>query len=106
MAKRARELEWKFRCDAVILMGDFNETVAGEPYRTLVSVGLADTWLPGSQSVASFHGWIGPRASEDRIDWILLRGKLVSKRSFLSVDKFDSSFWPSDHFPLAVDLAE
>ncbi len=85
-------------------MGDFNEASGSQPHRTLVAAGLADTWQAGSESVASFHDWKGPRPSQERIDWILHRGKLQCVRSFLAVEKFESAFWPSDHFPLVVDL--
>jgi endonuclease/exonuclease/phosphatase family metal-dependent hydrolase len=92
-----------------ILVGDFN--CAGGNSRAhdifVKEGGLTDTWPQAAQRINetlnSFHGYESPRNAGERIDWILLRGKAqVSRAEVLNFS--EDGQYPSDHFPVMVEL--
>ncbi|WP_434443347.1 endonuclease/exonuclease/phosphatase family protein [Lentzea sp. E54] len=81
----------------VVLTGDFND-VPGSPVHTILTAGLADTWLAGPRTTpayGTFHGF-GPLVPDGpRIDWILTRGVTVEAAAINTYHR-DGQF-PSDH---------
>lgn len=89
--------------EAVVLVGDFNDVPGGEVHRLLLQA-LDDAWLSAplrEGPAGTFHGF-GGRA-ERRIDWVLVRG-LRARRAWTVAEAVNGRY-PSDHFPLVVELA-
>ena len=92
-------------CSA-ILTGDFNASKRSRVYKTLTQDGqLLDTWRqanPGARDQATSHGFGNPRARAC-IDWVLVSPSLHVLSA--TVDTFtQSGRYPSDHFPLRVEI--
>lgn len=86
----------------VVLTGDFNtlpDTTAYVEFKGL----LQDAWISAAKRTGpegTFHGFTGQ--PQKRIDWILVRDLKVNRMRV--VDSHENGRYPSDHFPLAVEL--
>lgn len=103
----AERIATQWADDALLLLGDFNaEPLDAPPYATLRAAGLSDAWevaAEHSELSGTFHGFSGPSAGQSRIDWVLFRGPFRSARAAVVADGQDGEY-PSDHFPVVVDL--
>ena len=86
----------------VILAGDFN-CGPDTPVHAKLTANLHDSWVDAtshSGPAKTFHNFTGK--PDQRIDWILSRGfKALAVRT---VTTHDGARYPSDHFPVVVDL--
>lgn len=88
--------------EIVIVTGDFNTTPDSRVHEMLTAK-LTDAWIAASQRSgpeATFHGFTGQ--AERRIDWILSRG--LKAESAKTVTTQAAGRYPSDHFPVVVEL--
>lgn len=86
----------------VVLTGDFNTTPDSQTHALLTSV-LTDARLSAPEHTgpdATFHNFTG--VPDRRIDWILSRG--FTAVSADTVTTHDGPRYPSDHFPVVVEL--
>lgn len=89
----------------VIVTGDFNAAPGSPEYGVLTGPEspLADTWQSAGRRVGTdygtFHGYRGPTAGGDHIDWILSSGALEVDAVGVNPYARDGEY-PSDHFPL------
>jgi len=87
----------------VILAGDFNCS-PDTPVHAKLTTNLHDAWVEAasrSGPAKTFHNFTGK--PDQRIDWILTRGfKALAVRT---VTTHEGVHYPSDHFPVVVDLA-
>ncbi len=92
----------------IILLGDFNDCPGSEVHRSLNKpVGpFKDCWkaLGKSEDRQSYthHGFSGTPA-KGRIDWILITQEITVRDVAIVRDQEDGRY-PSDHFPVWVDL--
>ncbi|MDR1497700.1 MAG: endonuclease/exonuclease/phosphatase family protein [Puniceicoccales bacterium] len=97
----------------VVLTGDFN-AVAGagcKPYETLLEGGFVDTWVQArvrkNADFNTFNSFLEPVKKGRRIDWILVRPARGTKarvgKAAIVVERPNGIF-PSDHFPVVVNL--
>ncbi len=102
---------------AIIATGDYNDVPDSATYRIWIDAGFADAHVAAGGSddpLESYtnHGWRGyPFARTDDtpqcIDWIMLRGGAgtsIGVRSCAIVREGAPPVWPSDHFPVVVEL--
>jgi endonuclease/exonuclease/phosphatase family metal-dependent hydrolase len=90
------------RNEIVIVTGDFNAPPESRVYSTLTGT-FSDAWTASpkrSGPEGTFHGFTGK--PERRIDWILFRG--LKPLSAKTVTTHRDQRYPSDHFPVVVDL--
>ena len=101
----------------MIATGDYNDVPDSATYRIWLDAGFADAHAlaecsdDAAESYTN-HGWRGyPFARDDdtpqRIDWIMLRDGASTTTSVLSceiVRDGGPKVWPSDHFPVVVEL--
>jgi len=89
----------------VVLTGDFNAAAGASPAYSILTSGLADSWLAGRQATpayGTFHGY-GPLVPNGpRIDWILTRGVTVESAA-INTYRRDGQY-PSDHLPVQALL--
>jgi endonuclease/exonuclease/phosphatase family metal-dependent hydrolase len=87
-----------------IVTGDFNAPAGGEVYRAMLSAGLVDTRSPSAHSgpEGTFHGFSG-KPGETRIDWILTTPGWKVRKNLTITDNADGRY-PSDHFPVIVEM--
>ena len=86
----------------VVLTGDFNTTPESGAYAEFKGL-LQDAWVAAAQRQgpeSTFHGFTGQ--PQKRIDWILIRGLRTDRMR--TVDSQENGRYPSDHFPLVVEL--
>lgn len=86
----------------VIITGDFNCAPDSAVHAELAQ-GLADAWLRAARRTGpgkTFHNFTGH--PDRRIDWILTRG--FKARAAQTVITHDGTRYPSDHFPVVVEL--
>lgn len=99
----------------VILTGDFNCIPGSHPYRIFTEGGFTDVFaLAGSEEMGTFHAFKGARYAEIRgrepwrLDWILIgsdeRLRVLSCQVLRDGDE-ESGIYPSDHYPIVVDLS-
>lgn len=102
--------------DAYIIMGDFNALENSSAIQALMSSAkeqeLIDVWqgfttkqppVLATKQGASFHGFSGQ--ADSRIDYIFASAKHLKKISTAKLIKYHrQAIWPSDHFPLLVEL--
>lgn len=92
----------------VIVLGDFNARAGANKAYDILTEGnyLTDTWPTAKERrgeiVATFHGFEGPRAADDRIDWIL--GRKVEAQWIQILTYAEKGQFPSDHFPVQASL--
>lgn len=96
-------------CERVLVLGDFNSAIDTEPLQTLMtSARLRDaraiTQTPPFGPAATFNGFRNPPEGTAAIDHVLV-GEGVSVRRHLVLSQLIDARWPSDHFPVVVDLA-
>ncbi len=93
----------------IVLVGDFNAVAKANPaYDILVDkAGFTDTWYAAQErknaDLNSFHNFRGPSQGGQRIDWILVKGKAQTTSAEI-VTYAEGSQYPSDHFPVLVQL--
>ncbi|MET8764282.1 endonuclease/exonuclease/phosphatase family protein [Lentzea sp. NPDC004782] len=89
----------------VVLTGDFNAAAGASQTYSILTGGLADSWLAGRQTTpayGTFHGY-GPLVPNGpRIDWILTRGVTVESAA-INTYRRDGQY-PSDHLPVQALL--
>jgi len=101
-----------------IVTGDFNSRPGNSVHRTFIASGFVDTYLAAGnegEDANTFHAFRGvsysdahPDRGPQRIDWILLKdpkGRLRVKSHRIIRDADESSgLYPSDHYPILVEL--
>lgn len=91
----------------VIVMGDFNLTPETEPIK-LISKVLNDSKIISETTpfgpIGTFNGFKFNHPVTDRIDYIFTSKKNVSIKKYVVLSKSKNSKYPSDHFPVFVDL--
>ena len=86
----------------IVLTGDFN-CAPDTPVHAKLTGGLHDAWIVAaarSGPARTFHNFTGQ--PDRRIDWILTRG--FTARSASTITTHEGARYPSDHFPVVVDL--
>jgi endonuclease/exonuclease/phosphatase family metal-dependent hydrolase len=86
----------------VVVTGDFNAP-PGNPTHAAATSSLHDAWTVAvrrSGPEGTFHGFTGQ--PDQRIDWVLVHGFEVL--SATTLDTNEAGRYPSDHFPLLVEL--
>lgn len=86
----------------VVLTGDFNAAPTDEPH-AILTARLRDMWeatADRSGPEGTYHGYSGTPG--DRIDWVLARGFVP--RSAVTIATAQNGDYPSDHFPVVVEL--
>lgn len=91
----------------VLLMGDFNATPESEPVQKLSS-GMKDARTAAEKRMAgaegSFNGFDSSKPATALIDHIFVTSNIRVKKYAVLVESRESRY-PSDHFPVLVDLA-
>ena len=93
---------------AAIVMGDFNNNAEeSDTWRVATARGLRDAWVAAAERVGPIatYGDFGPpdEALAERVDWILVGGPIDVRRAETVVHN-DGGRYPSDHYPVAVQL--
>jgi endonuclease/exonuclease/phosphatase family metal-dependent hydrolase len=86
----------------VVVTGDFNAP-PGSPTHAAATSTLHDAWTVAARRSGpegTFHGFTGQ--PDQRIDWVLVRGFGVLSATTLDIN--EAGRYPSDHFPLLVEL--
>ncbi|EJL68029.1 endonuclease/exonuclease/phosphatase family protein [Chryseobacterium populi] len=90
----------------VILSGDFNLTDDSEPIK-IISQNLKDTFYNSETKhygpVGTFTAFNVNEAPKDRIDYIFVKGFKIKSHRHIN-DRRPNLLYPSDHFPVIVDL--
>lgn len=102
-----RELE-RLRAggEPAIVIGDFNCAPGSPPYCVFMEAGYLDVHIEaGGQEAGTFHAFTG-EAQLPRIDWVLLDPGAcqVEFREAKIIRDAAPPVYPSDHFPLLVEL--
>jgi endonuclease/exonuclease/phosphatase family metal-dependent hydrolase len=100
------ELQNELEKFPTIIMGDFNESPDGETRKVLTkhSVSLIDPWnILKNTEHASYHQFNGNNLHQQRIDWLLHTPHFEPQSVELDTSHKDG-LYPSDHFPLKVQL--
>jgi endonuclease/exonuclease/phosphatase family metal-dependent hydrolase len=98
------------RAIPLILTGDFNCAAgSSRAYEILTGeAGLSDAWSMAAarvnEGLNTFNGFTPAQKAGVRIDWVLLRGKADVSRAEIVTDA-ENGQYPSDHFPVLVNLA-
>lgn len=102
----ARLLARRVAGRSAVVAGDLDCGRGAEPYRRLTEGALADARNlaadPHGPDV-TFHGFDGPRSGE-RLDHVLVTGGVGVDRYGVLTDAGADGRYPSDHFPVVVDL--
>lgn len=102
--KKAKEMNPKNL--PVILSGDFNLTEESEPVKIL-SAQLKDTYYHSEKKhygpVGTFTGFNINEIPQNRIDYIFVKGFIIKSHRHIN-DRRENLLYPSDHFPVLVDL--
>ncbi len=93
---------------AVVLMGDFNALAeTSETWHAATRDGLRDAWVVAEKQEGpplTSNGFGPPQEGrESRIDWVLVGGPVTVERAVTVLHSVDGR-WPSDHYPVAVEL--
>lgn len=96
-------------CERVLVFGDFNTGGDTEPVQALRKVaalrdarGISKTAPFGP--VTTFNGFKYPPEGSEAIDHVLL-GEGIEVERYLVLSQIIDGRWPSDHFPVTVDLS-
>jgi endonuclease/exonuclease/phosphatase family metal-dependent hydrolase len=105
IAKRLQKLDQSL---PLILTGDFNAPAkANKAYDILMDAGFTDAWFSApkrlGENYGTWHGYNPPTKDAPHIDWILTRGPVTTDTAEV-VAFHKGSQYPSDHFPVAVQL--
>lgn len=92
----------------IVLTGDFNAVENSEPYQVIVDEGpFSDSWYMAEQryneELGTFNDFCDLAGGRERIDWILVRGN-IGVRSLTILGNCPDGRFPSDHFPIIVDM--
>lgn len=102
--KKAKEMNPKNL--PVILSGDFNLTEESEPVKIL-SAQLKDTYYHSEKKhygpAGTFTGFNINEIPQNRIDYIFTKGFTIKSHRHIN-DRRENLLYPSDHFPVLVDL--
>jgi endonuclease/exonuclease/phosphatase family metal-dependent hydrolase len=94
----------------IVVMADFNALPTSDAYQVFLQNGYQDTYHKnGYQAdVNTFHGFQGDRFAAEglRIDWILTKNgnQSFSLGSCTVITDARSPIFPSDHYPVLVEL--
>jgi endonuclease/exonuclease/phosphatase family metal-dependent hydrolase len=96
------------RCEHVVLLGDFNTEIDSEPLKLLrASPGLHDARAVSKSApfgpAGTFNGFKNPPDDSRAIDHFLLGGGIQVDR-YLVLSQIIDGRWPSDHFPVVIDV--
>lgn len=97
------------RCEPVMLLGDFNSEIDSEQLRSITgsSMGLRDARAASSSApfgpAGTFNGFESAPRETKAIDHVFL-GKQVEVERYLVLAQEIGGRWPSDHFPVFVDI--
>jgi endonuclease/exonuclease/phosphatase family metal-dependent hydrolase len=97
------------RCEQVMLIGDFNSGIESDQlqYITGSSLRLRDARSVSKSApigpAATFNNFQVPPPDSKAIDHLLL-GRQVEVERYLVLAQLIDGRWPSDHFPVLVDL--
>jgi endonuclease/exonuclease/phosphatase family metal-dependent hydrolase len=96
-------------CERVLIFGDFNSEIDTEPLQAIMKgARLRDARavakLPPFGPAATFNGFKNPPQDSRAIDHVLL-GEGIDARRYLVLSQLIDGRWPSDHFPVIVDLS-
>lgn len=90
----------------VVLSGDFNLTDDSEPIK-IISKNLKDTFYHSETKhygpVGTFTAFNVNEVPKDRIDYIFVKGFKIKSHRHIN-DRRPDLLYPSDHFPVIVDL--
>ena len=90
----------------MIITGDFNCPPRSDAYDVFASAGCLDAFLAaGGEEAGTFHAFSG-EARSPRIDWVLVDPGAcqVEFAGAQIVRDARPPVYPSDHYPLVVDL--
>lgn len=91
----------------VILSGDFNLTEDAEPIKN-ISKNLEDSFYHSETKhygpVGTFTGFNVNDIPKERIDYIFVKGLKIKSHRHIN-DRRENLLYPSDHFPVLVDLS-
>ena len=88
-----------------VVTGDFN-AAPGSPVHAQLTAGFLDAWEVAATRAGppeTFHDFTGEPRPGTRIDWVLVGPELAVSRAE-TVTTHRGGRYPSDHFPLVVDL--
>ncbi len=90
----------------VVLTGDFNSREGSEIYNKLLSCGLKDTKLMAEKydDCATYHDYNPFVFNTKPIDYIFVNGYCSSVKSSKVDSNMIDLIYPSDHFPIIVEL--
>lgn len=91
----------------LIICGDFNSDPQSSVYNSLINseLNLYDPWTKlNLPEMSSHHKFDGDTKTGTRIDWILLSNQLNAKSIRINTECCDSTY-PSDHFPVEIELS-
>jgi endonuclease/exonuclease/phosphatase family metal-dependent hydrolase len=99
----------KKSCERVIVLGDFNTEENSEPLQTLrQSLALRDartvSKTPPLGPAATFNAFRNPPEDTRAIDHFLV-GEGIDVERYTVLSQLIDGRWPSDHFPVVVDLS-
>lgn len=89
--------------EPIVLTGDFNTTPDSRVH-AMLSTDLQDAWLTAPRRSGpdkTFHAYTGK--PDRRIDWVLVHG--FRAEAARTVTHHRGKLYPSDHFPVVVDLS-
>jgi endonuclease/exonuclease/phosphatase family metal-dependent hydrolase len=96
-------------CERVVVLGDFNSEIGSEPLANL----RATSTLRDARAVSktapfgpavTFNGFRNPPEGAAAIDHVL-PGEGIDVERYLVLSQLIDGRWPSDHFPVIVDLS-
>jgi endonuclease/exonuclease/phosphatase family metal-dependent hydrolase len=99
-----RRVESMVASEPVVIMGDFNATPDSAAMETLLEqtqIPLVDT-AENRSKTGTFHGFKG-NTDGDRIDYILIGNEMTYSSAGVLTFNIEGRF-PSDHFPITIDL--
>lgn len=96
-------------CERILVFGDFNTESGSEPLQSIrTALALRDardiTRTPPFGPAATFNGFKNPPEDFRVIDHFLLGEGIVVER-YVVLSQLIDGRWPSDHFPVIVDLS-
>ena len=96
-------------CEQVMLFGDFNSGTDDEPLASIkASLGLRDARAVSKSApfgpANTFNGF-EPAPAESRVIDHFLLGRQVEVERYLVLSQAIDGRWPSDHFPVLVDVS-
>lgn len=96
-------------CDRVLVFGDFNTESATGPLQAIrASLALRDaravSKTPPFGPAATFNDFRNPPQDPRAIDHVLL-GDGIDVERYMVLSQLIDGRWPSDHFPVVVDLS-